>query len=128
MTPSIYLCGPIANCTHSEAHDWRNELKNLFVNQGVTFIDPTDWKGKNVVQRDLHAIAQCDAIVANCWKPSYGSAMEVVLAFKAGKYVSLVSPRPLSPWLQAHCHVHSPNHILATQRIIGWFFKFKDDD
>jgi hypothetical protein len=117
MTPTIYLCGPIFNCTPAETYNWREEVKQRF-SEVALFVDPCDWTGKKVVSQDLHAIAQCQAVLANCWKPSYGSAMEVFHAYHNDKYVSLVSPRPLSPWLEAHCHNHSPNPIVAAERII----------
>lgn len=118
----VYLCGPIFNSTNEEACGWREQIKKDF--EGICFVDPCDWTGKKVVSQDLHAISQCQAVLANCWKPSYGSAMEVFHAFNTGKYVSLVSPKPLSPWLEAHCHCHSPSPYKAMERIVDWFLRF----
>lgn len=121
MKPIVYLCGPIFNTTIEEAWDWRTQIKEEF--NKTKFVDPVDWKD-NVVATDMHAISKCDAVLANLWKPSYGSAMEVFHSFKTGKYVSIAAPLPVSPWLVAHSHNHSLDHFRAMHDIIQWFARF----
>lgn len=108
---TIYLCGPIANCSDSECIDWREKVKKLW--SGKT-LDPMrrDYRNveevpvKDVVQLDKVDIGFSDIVLVNYTKPSVGTSMEVLYAFERGKLVVVVSKEDevLSPWLLYHSH------------------------
>lgn len=62
---------------------------------------------EEIVEGDLADIRGCDVVLANCWKPSYGTAMELVYAHGMGKRIVVVVPDPgrVSPWLRFHATV-----------------------
>lgn len=110
----IYLAGPINGTTDAEAHGWRERAEALlmFETEGeVEFCDPMvrDYRGiegafvGDIVSGDLADISAADGVLAYCWKPSYGTAMELVYASQWGKRVVAVLPEgPVSPWLAWH--------------------------
>lgn len=73
-----------------------------------------DYRGKEsenvaaIVEGDLADIANCDAVLAYCWQPSYGTAMEIRHAAAERKIpVHVVATPPISPWLAYHATVHT---------------------
>lgn len=120
----VYLCGGINGLSDSECNDWREEAKRLLA--PLETLDPMrrDYRGiedENVdaiVKGDLQDIADSDFVLAMCTRPSWGTAMEVFHAHRAGKWVAIVAPDPVSPWLWAHCTERFESLEEACQAII----------
>jgi hypothetical protein len=107
----VYCSGPLANCTTFEAVAWRQECIALLGNQNC--IDPSEtWvreeadlslaEKRKLVESDLRLIDQCKGLIYHCWKPSFGSPMELFYAHQNRKLTAVVSLKPLSPWVSAH--------------------------
>lgn len=80
---NIYLAGPIDGCSYEEAHGWRNDLtRELAGGYQHHFFNPLklNTTQNGVVDADMRAIAESDAVVAHCWKPSIGTSMEIALS------------------------------------------------
>lgn len=118
----IYLAGPIAGCSDSEAHDWRDWVKSV-TKDWANCLDPMrrDYRGtgqadkddrmsdaivKEIVELDKIDIAQSDVLLANLLpdKKMVGSNMEIIYAWGLGKLVVLVHDltKPISPWHRYH--------------------------
>lgn len=105
---AVYLCGPINGCTDSECKHWRTRAKQIFPNA----IDQMrrEYRGweddciSEIVGLDKADIVACDAVLANCPKPSVGTSMEIFFAWTLGKRVVSVVPdrNTASPWLLYH--------------------------
>lgn len=104
---TVYLAGPINGCTDDEATNWREEAKK----QLRECLDPMrrDYRGSEadsvseIVSGDIADIEHSDAILANCWQPSFGTAMELWHASQVLKkpVITMAKPgAPVSPWLQ----------------------------
>lgn len=104
----IYLAGPIDGCTDSEAEDWRTYVKQELGEDNC--LDPLrrDYRGnvkgneEIIVNNDLDDIDDADIILANCWKPGWGTPMEIFyVGFLTNKPVLSVVPDVdnVSPWL-----------------------------
>lgn len=107
--PKPYLCGGINGLTDDEAKNWRELVKKHF----PASIDPMrrDYRGQElynasaIVEGDLQDLCECDVIIANCMRPSWGTAMEIFYAAHVlGKPVIAVVPdyKMASPWLRHH--------------------------
>ncbi|MET9222391.1 nucleoside 2-deoxyribosyltransferase [Streptomyces sp. NPDC003300] len=106
---TTYLAGGINGLTDDQATTWRAQARAL-LNGDV--LDPMarDYRGHEdanvtaIVEGDLADIAQCDAILAWCPRPSWGTAMEIHHAHTRGLPVIAVVPPgvPVSPWLRYH--------------------------
>ena len=131
---NVYMAGPINACSDGEAGDWRTELKNRLYedprhcvspSNGINFIDPMarDFRGiegshtDGIVEGDLMDIQASDIVIANCWKPSAGTSMEIFYARHVlGKHVIVLHPEgSVSPWLKYHSNdvVHSIDDLEA---------------
>lgn len=107
----IYLCGPINGCSDSECNSWRDEARLHFSDT----LDPMrrDYRGREgdcvneIVELDKKDVDDCDIVLANCPKPSYGTSMEIMYAYMTGKSVVSVVPdlAKTSPWLIYHSTV-----------------------
>ncbi|MEM3692691.1 MAG: nucleoside 2-deoxyribosyltransferase [Candidatus Bathyarchaeia archaeon] len=54
---------------------------------------------KMIVKNDLSFIEKCDAIIALCDEPSFGTAIEIYYAKNIGKTVIILNKQPQpSPW------------------------------
>jgi nucleoside 2-deoxyribosyltransferase len=116
----VYLCGPINGCTDAECNDWRSYAKSRLPDT----LDPMrrDYRGREaesvneIVELDKVDVDDCDAVIANCPKPSVGTSMEVFLAWQLGKTVVVVASAPVSPWLRYHS-----DQVFATiKEAIDW--------
>lgn len=112
----IYLCGPIDKCSSDEMRKWRNFLKEKYPHHH--YYDPMDLEENFDVDEPSHTITgvtiekekeqirDSDVILCYPWKPSSGSAMEVMYAntLAPKPQIVLVSQPPdyLSPWLKYH--------------------------
>lgn len=113
----VYLAGPINACSDAEAISWREAvigaLSSAVQDRQVEFLDPMrrDYRGREdqavseIVEGDKIDIDQCDIFLANCWKPSVGTSMEIYYAWlkKTVPIIAIVGEKP-SPWLTYHCH------------------------
>lgn len=112
---TVYLAGPINGTSDQEAYGWRDLVRGYGLD--VTIFDPMvrDYRGKEhesisvIVEGDKADIDQCDVVLAYCWQPSYGTAMELLYAWERGKRVIAVVPtgQPVSPWVAYHAEVVS---------------------
>jgi hypothetical protein len=111
----VYLCGPINGCTDAECNDWRAYAK---ANLRCETLDPMlrDYRGREfepgiadeIVTGDEEDIRASDIILANCPRPSWGTAMELRMAkAEHSKVVVVVLPPGVipSPWLIHHCDI-----------------------
>jgi hypothetical protein len=122
MLKTIYLCGPIAGCSDSEAHNWRDWVKEQ-TRGWAECLDPMrrDYRGKGladendrmpdsivkeIVELDKVDIVNANILLANMLpdKSKTGSNMEIIYAWGLGKLVIIVLPKnlPISPWHRYH--------------------------
>lgn len=111
---TVYLSGPIADCTDKEAGEWRQYATTAFALYGIKTIDPfiqrdyrdkRDYNEAEVVEADKADIDASDALLVNYWKTGTGTAMEVLYAWERKKRIITVFPKDLreaSPWLRYH--------------------------
>lgn len=121
MLSSIYLTGEAfeaQDLMQVGAPDWRSIALTKLERCGLKVINPLElaWSAANFdlemvhngeanesrVRRALDLIDQCDAVLANLNKSSYGTAMELFYAFRRGKMVTVVGPSPFNPWVVSH--------------------------
>lgn len=106
----FYLAGGIYGLGDGAARDWRAQVTTLLAALGHTVADPMrrDYRGKErgyeseIVNGDIADIAACDALFAMCLVPSWGTAMELRIAYTISKPVIVVGPEDCSPWLRYH--------------------------
>jgi nucleoside 2-deoxyribosyltransferase len=127
-TRTVYLCGPIMDCSPEESGVWRERAKTLFSDRFIT-LDPMRRNFKDcevdsaneIVSFDLQDIAECDIVLVNYCKPSVGSAMEVFHAsYNLDKFVIAFSPFPFkecNPWMIRFCTKILPGLDSAIQYI-----------
>lgn len=114
MRPWVYLAGPINGCTDDESVNWRETAKTR-LGVDVDCLDPMrrDYRGiegdffTELVETDKNDISSSSYVIANCWKPSFGTAMEILYAHSFSKPVVVVVPSltHVSPWLSYHATV-----------------------
>jgi len=104
VVSTVYLAGPIMECSDSEVHNWRDEV--IPVIKGKC-IDPSRLTpAQDFVNIDKADIASCQVVLANCWKPSPGTSMEIFIANQMNKKVVTVTPRDqVSRWIVHHSDV-----------------------
>jgi hypothetical protein len=111
-THLVYLAGPINGCTDGQCNDWRTLAKHELK---CDTLDPMrrDYRGRElepgiaaeIVRGDEQDIAASSIVLANCPKPSWGTAMELRMAkSELAKVVVIVVPdgAVISPWLVHH--------------------------
>lgn len=110
---TVYLAGPINGCNDEQANAWRARARAWLEQHGIGVIDPMrrDYRGREgdnarqIVEGDIADIQACDAVLVNCDRPSWGTAMEVRAAhaeFHKPVVGFMSDPRAASPWLQQH--------------------------
>lgn len=122
----VYLAGPINGCSDEEAGKWRS-IATAALGSFCGIADPMvrDYRGveldnvSDIVEGDKADIDWCDAVLAYCWKPSYGTAMEILYAHQQGKIVVVVSDSK-SPWLVAHSDLVTPSLDSGIQYLSMW--------
>ncbi len=111
MLKSVYLAGPIFQCSDDECVGWREQAKHRL--SGLfRILDPMvrDCRGmeeslaSDIVSSDLADIESVDILLVNVSAPSWGTAMEVFHASRTGKAVFGFGALPgkVSPWLRTH--------------------------
>ncbi len=95
--PKVYLAGPISGCNDDQMRVWRRDVRRGFGDE-FDFIDPTDsliragGSHHEVVQADVQAIRNADAVLANMWRESVGTSFGVLHAHLNGKIVVVNDP------------------------------------
>lgn len=125
----VYLCGPINGLSDEAAMKWRREARHI-LSPRLRVFDPMsrDYRGKEsgnhrrIIDDDMKDIRNCGYILANCAKASWGTAMEIALAYQLNK-------RPLtfafgagvmpSPWLIGHTYWQGESAEAACQEILN---------
>ena len=93
----IYLAGPISNCNPNQRDKWRNKLTKGF-GEEFEFIDPAknliepDSDYQTVVEADIESIKNSDAVLANMWRESIGTAFGIIHAHSSTKVVVVCDP------------------------------------
>lgn len=130
----VYLAGPMQGCTDGEANDWRNYIMTNMVDyvlhpspQGPPikipkhryyFLNPMarDYRHlvndheklkavcPEIIELDKRDIDRSDIVVANVFKQSAGTSMELLYAKERGKIIVVIVPKdqPLSAWVAYH--------------------------
>ena len=147
MLSSIYLTGNTYNPTNPQHYgqpympdmsmDWRNFALTRLQYHGLRVVNPLElpWTetevdfaeeaidlanlGDERVRRALGMIDQCDGLLANLERPSFGTAMEIFYAHRTGKMVTVVRQGPYNPWVLSHSQARFNDIDLALQYIIG---------
>ena len=108
----VYLAGPIAGCTDEETFGWRAWAESWLKCDCVNPPVERDYRRQLasdcmnlIVNPDKACIDGCSIVLANCWRPSVGTSMEILYAWERGKLVVSVAPREqMSAWIVAHSH------------------------
>lgn len=87
---TVHLSGPLSGCNSQQRRLWRDEFKRLCPD--MLTIDPSEWGEEWDFSRDLRAVAACDVMVANMWKESIGTTIEIMQARARGRPVVLIDP------------------------------------
>lgn len=90
---TVHLSGPLSGCNTQQRRLWRDEFKRLCPDMET--IDPSGWDDGWDFSRDLRAVASCDVVVANMWKESIGTTIEIMQARARGRPVVLIDPNHL---------------------------------
>ena len=123
--PLIYLAGPMSGCNAEQKSAWRRALRERYEDR-FQFTDPMDTPVDlsandsrfELAKRDAHAIAGADAVLANMWKESIGTAIGVVTARHAGKIVVVVDKNHLqSTFLAFYADAVAETEGKAMERI-----------
>jgi nucleoside 2-deoxyribosyltransferase len=108
----VYLSGPINGCNDEQAKGWRSRAVQLL--PGCETLDPMreDFRGrehgnlKTIVTKDKKDIQECDVLLVNAERPSWGTAMEIMYGHIHGKrVVGFRADTSPSPWLDWHCEL-----------------------
>lgn len=121
MLSSIYLTGDNLESpdvlSQGAMPDWRSVALSKFQRHGLKVVNPLElaWSvGDRInplempdvvdprVRRALDLIDQCDALLANLNRSSYGTAMEMFYAYRRGKMVTVIGQTPFHPWVLSH--------------------------
>ena len=107
----IYLCGGIKDLSTAEASEWRQKaIKALpefhCLNPMRRNFRDCEFQSQNeIVQLDKNDIVDCDILLVNATKPSWGTAMEVLFGFQKYKIIVAFTGqeyKDISPWLAFH--------------------------
>lgn len=109
---NVYLCGPINQQSDEECIAWRFLAAKRMESHRILNPMDRDCRGlegqfyRDIVSLDLRDIDESDCILVNASRASWGTAMEVFYAARAGKAVIAFTPaetEAVSPWLRCHC-------------------------
>jgi nucleoside 2-deoxyribosyltransferase len=109
---AIYVAGPIFGTTDEVAHQWRLHAREA-LGEWYTILNPMDrdYRGKEnenvarLVEDDLTDIQASDIVLACVLAPSWGTAMEIRVAWELRKTIIGWGTSHPSPWLQYHTTV-----------------------
>lgn len=117
-----YLCGGINGLSDDDCKNWREDAKTKLKTETL---DPMrrDYRGHEddyyyeIVLGDLDDIVKSDFVLVNATRPSWGTAMEIVYAQRAGcVIVAFTGESKISPWLRYHVTsiVKTPDDAIET--------------
>lgn len=129
---SIYVTGssfePAALSSQTPEPDWRAFAVQKLQRYGLKVVNPlelswylnqADDAHEKQVRHALDLIDQCDALLANLERSSYGTAMEMFYAYQRGKMVTVVGQSPFSPWVLANSQARFAQMEQALDYLIG---------
>ena len=104
----IYLAGPMLLTEDEGMLGWRKDAEKEL--NAFEILDPTvrDYREltdefmNEIVEGDKKDIETTDIVLANCWKPSAGTSMEIYFAWLLTKPVISVVEGRVSPWIRYH--------------------------
>lgn len=105
--PRIYLAGPISGCNEEQRAYWRRLVRARY-GEDFDFIDPAEDLVQEhdapyqVVDRDVRAIRKADAVLANMWRESIGTAMGLVIAKMRHKPIVVADPNRIGSRMLAY--------------------------
>jgi len=108
----VYLAGAINKMSDKDCVDWRREATLKLQQIDFDTLDPMrrDYRGKEdsayreIVEKDKDDIDLADVVLVNYLKPSVGTSMEILYAWKQKKPIILfTTEKHVSPWLTFHC-------------------------
>lgn len=108
--------------------DWRSVATCRLQQNGLKVLNPLEltWLPNELgqaherrVRNALSQIDQCDALLANLHKSSYGTAMELFYAHQRGKVVTVIGQSPFSPWVVSHSQARFEDFDEALDFLIG---------
>lgn len=121
MLATVYITGGSLNAHdlmgELAAPDWRSSAVQRLETHGLRVVNPLElaWSvpecreaidisdsANKKIRRALDLIDECDALLANIERSSYGTAMEMFYAYRRGKMVTVIGPSPYSPWVLSH--------------------------
>jgi nucleoside 2-deoxyribosyltransferase len=132
QTRTIYLAGPITGCNEGQKKVWRDRVRRSWSND-FNFYCPVERLDAlverkvritpyQVVNLDMKAIRESDAIIANMWKESIGTAIGVALAAFNGKPVVVIDKNMLnSRTLNFYAYAVVSDEDEAIQRLKEYF-------
>ncbi len=98
---SVYLAGPMTNCSERQKTVWRKRMKAALKND-FKCLDPTDPKAQKGALAVTADIEQADVVIANMWRESIGTTLGIVQAKRMGIPVILIDQHCLdSPILKS---------------------------
>lgn len=109
----VYLSGPMEDCSGVQIHGWRQIATRLLGERGSSVLDPSIGETAALladpvalVRKDTEMLDLCDVVLAYPWKPSTGTAMEIMYACLRGTPVVVVCQgNRINPWLVVHAQV-----------------------
>jgi nucleoside 2-deoxyribosyltransferase len=103
---TIYLAGPITGCNEAQKKVWRDRIRRSCLGDfnfycPVERLEALREQGVRitpyqVVNLDMKAIRESDAVIANMWKESIGTSIGVALAAFNGKPVVIIDRNMLN--------------------------------
>jgi len=106
-SPRIYLAGPISGCNEAQLTHWRRLVKERHGDE-FEFIDPAEDLVQDsdapyqVVERDVREIRKADAVLANMWRESIGTAIGIATARMQHKPVVVVDSNHIGSRMLAY--------------------------
>lgn len=137
MLSSVYLTGDTIDSQdllgQNPLPDWRSLAMTKLQRYGLKIVNPLElaWSSNeresfevgqetdSRVRRALDLIDQCDALLANLNKSSYGTAMEMFYAHRRGKMVTVIGQSPFNPWVLSHSQARFGDIDTAVSYLIG---------
>jgi len=103
----VYLAGPIESCTDKENYGWRI-FAQRFLDRPVIIPDvvkeESDDYMNSIIIPDKKLILSSRVVLANCWKISAGTSMEILFAWEKKIPVITIGDHLISinPWISGH--------------------------
>lgn len=111
---SVYLAGAITGTDPDYHLGWRNYVTKILSKKYIVLnpLHQAQYDGNNgeaIIKNDLRMIAECDVLLVNGNRPSWGTAMEMFFAYQLHKLIFVVidtsKDMEISPWLVHHVNV-----------------------